>query len=340
MPFETVPTRSISAVNKLATSKLFAELPHSFAIQLTGADAAKVVNNLSTNEIVKLAIGASCETFVTDARGWVVAHAVVVRRPDEVWLLGSHHTPDQLAKHLDRYIIREAAVVNDLSDEVALLTIHDNAYRNASSRTGSATADSTGTNSPSAETIPDSIPSLVDALELAKVSPSTFTCLLPIWGSGTQLLCCPREQVSELSDKLRAAGYEPCDGDQFQWLRVTHFWPLQSVDIGDKTIPQELDRDQLAISFTKGCYLGQETIARLDARGQLQKKLCLIELDAAGHYAVGDAFQNGEKEVGKITSLAHDPASAQVRALAYLRRGNFDAGRQLTCNGFAAHVLR
>lgn len=337
--FENASPRSISAVNLIPnpspSPKLFAALRQSFAIHLAGADAAKVINNLSTNDVSKLAVGASCETFVTDARGWIVAHAGVVKREDEAWLLGSHPSPAAIAKHLDRYIIREAAVVSDHSAELALFAVHDSPPGQADARApggasmGAASSAST-----------DSSQALIESLQLARVSPSIFASWLPIWGPGTSLLCCPREQAAELRQRLEAHDFAECAGEQFEWLRISGFWPLPPADIGDKTIPQELDRDQQAISFTKGCYLGQETIARLDARGQLQKKLCLIELDAAGQYAVGDAFRNVDKEVGKITSLARDPVSEQVRALAYLRRGNFETGTRLSCNELVASVLR
>ena len=118
-----------------------------------------------------------------------------------------------------------------------------------------------------------------------------------------------------------------------------HLGPDQVLVLDRGRTGQELDRDRQAISFTKGCYLGQETIARLDARGQLQKKLCLIELTPSREIAIGATLYNGEKEVGHITSLARDPASGSVRALAILRRGNFAAGTQLTGNGFEAQVL-
>lgn len=327
-------------MNNLPDAKLFAVLPHSFAIHLAGTDAAKVVNNLSTNDISKLATGETCETLITDARGWVVAHAGVVKRQHGVWLLGSHPEPSQIANHLDRYIIREAAVVDDRSAELALYTLHENTHHNHSAAAGAQTP--TSLPAPSAATEPTLAgpQSLADSLDLAKLSTSAFTCPLPVWGPGTQLLCCPRPQAGDVINRLREHGFVQCDQNQFEWLRVTHFWPQQPTDFGNKTIPQELDRDQQAISFTKGCYLGQETIARLDARGQLQKKLCLVELDAAGQYASGDALHSAEKEVGKITSLGSNPAQPQVHALAYLRRGNFDIRTKLSCNGFSASVLR
>lgn len=228
MPFESISRRALCVVNNVLNPKLFAELPHPFAIQLMGADAAKVVNNLSTNDISKLAIGAVCETLITDARGWVVAHAGIIKRQDEAWLLGSHPEPNQIAKHLDRYIIREAAVVNDRSAELALFTLHENASDNISALDGAQAPSSLDTGLAAADETSAGDQSLADSLELDQIRLSAFSCPLPIWGPGTQLLCCPRAQASELIDKLRGQGFDKCDENQFEWLRVTHFWPLQS----------------------------------------------------------------------------------------------------------------
>ena len=141
---------------------------------------------------------------------------------------------------------------------------------------------------------------------------------------------------------LISSGSQLCDEHLFQWLRISSFWPLQPYDFGEKTIPQELDRDARAISFTKGCYLGQETIARLDARGQLQKKLCLLEIsdsDSPHQLHAGDQLKLGDKEVGQLTSIANFPESNLWRALALVRRGNFLPGTEMECHGQIARVV-
>jgi folate-binding protein YgfZ len=106
-------------------------------------------------------------------------------------------------------------------------------------------------------------------------------------------------------------------------------------DIWEKCIPQELDRNAQAISFTKGCYLGQETIARLDALGQIQKKLCLLKIDGTS-VQPGTAILADDKEVGTVSSVA--PESDATFALGVIRRGYFDSGTVLTCNGAQAAV--
>ncbi|MCA9182875.1 MAG: hypothetical protein KDA51_15545 [Planctomycetales bacterium] len=315
----------------LPAPKYFAQLPNPLVLQIVGADAAKVVNNMSTNDLAKLPVDAALESFVTDVRGWVVAHVGVLKQVDRVWLLGSHATPSALVNHIDRYIIREDAAVSDVSQKYALFIIGD----------GPQLPVDEGTDGRASDANAIAVQPTAGRRATPITTPSLFTCecSLPVFGQGTRLLCCPSEQAARAIERLRASGSEFCSAQRFEWLRISSFWPLHPADIGDKTIPQELDRDRQAISFTKGCYLGQETIARLDARGQLQKKLCLIELTPSREIAIGATLYNGEKEVGHITSLARDPASGSVRALAILRRGNFAAGTQLTGNGFEAQVL-
>ncbi len=303
-----------------------AALPDAFVIEVQGSDAAKVINNLSTNDVLKLGVGSTFETFISDARGWVVAHAGIVKQNDRIWLLGSHNAPQRICQHIERYIIREDARVVDHSTTHGLLVI-------------------------------DRPASLLG--EIASSSPlPAICCSLPILGVDSVVHVVARGDIDQILrrptlDSSQGSIDQPlickaCSPAEFEWLRISNFWPLQSLDIPDKTIPQELGRDQCAISFTKGCYLGQETIARLDARGQLQKKFCLIELDAetispeqdVTPLGAGDALFSDDKQVGSITSLAHNAEGTHTRALAIVRRGHFATGSQLVWQQRAARVIR
>lgn len=280
-------------------------MPSAFAIEIAGSDAAKVVNNVSTNDLLKLPMGDAIETFVTDVRGWIVTHALVVKQTEGVWLAGSHPDPAAVCRHLERYIIRENAVVRDRSHELSLLLA-----------------------SPQRP-----LPALVSAVSL-------FQAVAPILCPATLVMAVPTEQrVAVLQSCLDMGGIWMSQSE-FAWRRITSFWPLAPDDFAEKALPQELDRDQRAISFIKGCYLGQETIARLDARGQLQKKLCLLEISAdtsTQTFQAGAAVMNGDQPAGTLTSVAH--SGGQRRALALLRRGNLAVGTQLRCQDSLATVI-
>ena len=268
------------------------KLPSGFAIEVVGADAMTVVNNLCTNDLPSLRQFDSMEAFVTNVKGWTVAHVIICKLADRILLLGQHPSPSLICEHIDRYIIREDAAVSDITAQRSLLVVHES-------------------------DIPAELPEA--------------GLRLPMQLGDYDLLAISREDESAVVDQLggeSAAGEaELGSEEQFEALRVRHFWPLQGREITEKTIPQVLDRDATAISFTKGCYLGQETIARLDARGQLQQKLCLLKVES-GDVESGTTLLNGEKEAGIVSSVAGTLAGQY--ALATLRRGCFEPGTELT----------
>jgi tRNA-modifying protein YgfZ len=142
--------------------------------------------------------------------------------------------------------------------------------------------------------------------------------------------------VSIHSSEAGAIPPEAVQGDQreFTAIRVASAWPLQGTDFGDAALPQELSRDAMAISFTKGCYLGQETIARLDALGHVNKQIVLVE---GPDVELGASLRNGEKEVGTVTSAAE--VDGRRLGIAMVRRGSNMPGTKLQCANGEAAVL-
>lgn len=289
------------------------KLDSPLCIEIQGEDAARVLNNLCTADIAKLPADECCEGFVTDIRGRVVAHVVCLRTAGGVQIFGQHDDSPAVAAHVDRYIIREDAAVSDNSAAMALLAVSDIA--------GLASAGLIASSQPTA-----AVPfRAAIEFELSGVSVSILPA--PIAGATSAIACCPVESVGELEARFAAAGCLVATAEQFELARIRSFWPRSGREIQEKTLPQELDRDSLAISFTKGCYLGQETVARLDARGQLQKKLCLVKIEGA--VGESDVLMDSEAaQVGKIYSAAFDATTGNTLALANMRRGNFEPGKQ------------
>ncbi len=118
--------------------------------------------------------------------------------------------------------------------------------------------------------------------------------------------------------------YPPGNALQFTSLRVASGWPLEGTDFLPGTLPQELSRDAFAISFTKGCYLGQETVARLDALGHVNKQIVLVEGEGV---QLGARLWDGDKQVGTVTSAAD--VGGRRLGIAMVRRGSNDAGTKL-----------
>ena len=278
----------------------FYKLPHGFWIEVVGTDALALVNNLCTNDLVGMKEFESCECFITNLKGWTVSHAIARKLPDRIQLVGQHPSPSLICEHLDRYVIREDAKIADLTSQHTLLVIEE--------------AD-----------LPAQIPEGVVHLPSALQS--------------HEIVVAPKDQEASLVAMLgRGASLGELNlgsDSEFEELRVASFWPEKGREIGEKTIPQELDRDTQAISFTKGCYLGQETIARLDARGQLQRKLCRIQFEVGSSLAIDVSLMHAEKEVGKVTSIS----LSSGQALAFLKRGAFEVGTKLQSDIGEATVL-
>jgi len=116
--------------------------------------------------------------------------------------------------------------------------------------------------------------------------------------------------------------------EAFHAERIRRKFPLDQVDVDARNLPQELNRDATLISFTKGCYLGQETVARIDALGRVNQLLVQLQLPGDGH-SPGDPLQSAGKQVGRITSIARAAGGSGSVALAYVRRAHAEPGGQL-----------
>jgi folate-binding protein YgfZ len=130
-------------------------------------------------------------------------------------------------------------------------------------------------------------------------------------------LLCPSEETTALQAWLETVGAVALSEATAEAVRVEHGRPRYGVDLDESVIPQEAGLNERAISFHKGCYVGQETVARLYYRGKPNRHLRGLRLSAPA--ASGDPVRAGEREVGKLGSVASSPRLGPI-ALAILRR--------------------
>ncbi|MEN0110501.1 MAG: hypothetical protein AAF805_07225 [Planctomycetota bacterium] len=134
------------------------------------------------------------------------------------------------------------------------------------------------------------------------------------------------------------AGGEPMAPDSFERIRIARGVPRDGVDVDERNLPQEVDRNDLAISFTKGCYLGQEPVARIDALGRVNWLLRGLRVAASPPARDAEIVIDG-KRVGRVTSSAplEGDATASV-ALAYVRREHAAEGGVAEVAGASATI--
>ncbi len=160
-----------------------------------------------------------------------------------------------------------------------------------------------------------------------------------ITGSGGVLISAKKESIAAIVDALLAAGAVRCGAAAMETPRIEAGWPIFGVDISDKNLPQEVDRNARAISFTKGCYLGQETVARIDALGHVNKTLCGVRFSGNEIPSPGVELRAGDAAVGTVTSATFSPRLSAPLALVYLRRGFNMPGTKLVAPSGEAEVI-
>jgi len=273
-------------------------------ILITGKDRTSFVHNLCTNDVRQLAPEGGCETFFTDVKGKIVAHVFVLALEEELLLFTVPEQAATIVNHLDRYLIREDVQLRDLSETSGWLLVSG---AEASQRLQASTGfDVAQFSSP---------------WQHAKCTVGGTEILLvrfgALWPESFLLRYSKRDksQLQNLTDR-------DCGTPAWTALRVESALPMLGVDFGPTHLPQEVSRNDQAISFNKGCYLGQETIARIDALGHVNRQLVSLRFSGGELPPPGTKLLSEEKEVGEVTSSSWSPRQEALLALAMVRRGS------------------
>ncbi|MEC8475579.1 MAG: aminomethyltransferase [Planctomycetota bacterium] len=295
-------------------AKLF-HLESLSVVEISGPDATTIVHNLTTQAVRELSHGESTETFVTDVKGKMLGHSIVLKDRESLWLMGPHGQSQAVAAHIDRYIIREDATV----------TIHDEKYSGVVMPESLVNEffDIPGlTNDAESKAEQNSTRFKANSIDLKNTR--TWVVCVPWMGDRSRLVLVDKAfKQGQLAEIAQEPTYEIGTEEEFHKQRILSGFPWFGIDLDNSNLPQEADRDASAISFTKGCYLGQETIARLDAMGQVQKKLVRWKINNSIP-TQGTALYQDEKVVGRLTSVT--TTQEGVFAIGPARRTHFDPG--------------
>jgi folate-binding protein YgfZ len=299
------------------------------SVKLTGADRQKFLNNFSTNDVGRLAPGDSCESFFCNVKGRIVGHGLITCRASELVIIGPPRQGSELAAHLNRYIIREdVAVWDSTSDRRYLLAAGGPAARSAILELAPTLDVAHSWQRP----LTNGATTVVDA----NVHWIYWKLLAPHFSG---LIEAGSDDAAAVARALCERQAMVCDLAAFETLRIEAGLPLFGVDFDQQNLPQEIGRDSQAISFNKGCYLGQETVARIDALGHVNQHLALVEISSNVVPAAGTELSRDGAVVGRISSATYSPALGNVLALAMVRRGHHAIGSTLTSAAGSCRVI-
>ena len=292
-------------------------------IEVRGNDRTHFLHSFCTADIKKLAAGQGCEAFVTNHQGKIVGHVLVLNRGEFLLLDTVAGQAAGLIAHLDRFVISEDVAFKDLSDAACDLLFSGNQCGALLERLSGQTPPAAMMTQTSAAIEGRSV--LISRVEYA--APLSFFVQVEL------------SHASEVLAAAEQAGAKRCRPEAVEMARIEAGVPLFGRDITDDNLPQEINRDAKAISFTKGCYLGQETVARIDALGHVNRVLAALRFQDKGVPEPGTSLLTDGKEVGRITSAAWSPKLNSPLALALVRRTHAKPGQLLTASSGPAEVI-
>jgi len=289
------------------------------AVVVRGRDAARFIDGFTTAAVGPLEPGSGTEGFFADAKGWVLALAGILRTDEGVWIDACAGGPD-VAEHLERYHIREQLEIVDASAERASLVL---------SGPGAAAAVASLLGAPPPRAPWAHVSGSIAAVPVAVAA-------VPWAGPEGYLVQAPLAARPQLVAAIVAAGIPAAEPGMLERVRIEEGWPAP-VDIPAKALPQELAQHARAISFKKGCYLGQETVARLDALGHVNRRL--VGIAAAREFASGALVRGGGADLGVITSACSSPHAGGWLGLAIIAVKSVGPDARLDVGGVDARIV-
>lgn len=265
-------------------------------VELTGPDRAKFLHGLCSQNVKALSPGSVAEAFFCNVKSHILAHVALAVFDDVIWLESVRSAGPKLTAHFDRYQIREEVAWVDRSDDVGQLWI-------AGPKAGHWLREAGFEAS-------DSAPACFRTERLQVRPLGGFS--VPVWSLVGEL--------GEIHGKLLSHGAAPGDSSAWNAWRIEEGWPVYDIDLSEECLAQEAGRTAAAISFNKGCYLGQEPIARIDALGHVNRLLRRIRCAGDHAVAAGTAVVTGAGELaGTVSSAATSLDGRSTVALAMLR---------------------
>lgn len=300
-------------------------------IEVTGRDRARFIHNLCTNDILRLTPGSGCEAFVTNVQGKTIGHGLIFCLEESLVLISVPGQQEKLIAHWDRYLITEDVQLYDRSSVWQSWLV-------AGPQLDEVLATFLGSAAASVQQFKDQATLNTVAVEAAGTALRFFR--VPWLGSAAWLIVSDATSSDSVAAAMQAAGAPVASAASFHLARIDAGYPWFGWDITDKNLSQEVNRTEQAISFRKGCYLGQETVARLDALGHVNRLLTQMETSDSQVPAAGDVLLSDGQSVGEVTSAGLSPANDRGHVLGYVRCTTRDAGKPLmTASGIALAMV-
>lgn len=292
---------------------------------LLGEDRIAFLHNLSSNDIKSLSVGQGCETLFLTPKGKIRVPFVALVLPDRVALLAENEIHPTLKSIVESSVIMEDVNLSEPPEQIQF-------FHMAGPR----------------------LNELLKSLDL----PTPAEMPLSACADGERILFRSRRSLAvgvdlgvrlsraetwfeKLKSTAEKLGGRACGKIAMDILRIEAGIPKFGVDYTGDHLPHEAAREDCAVSFTKGCYTGQETVARIKTYGGVNRRLVALLSDGPAACPGDKVFREGA-EVGVVTSAARSIKFSKAVALAMVSKGSFAQGMELRVgmpNGILAAVV-
>src|SRR5208283_1505024 len=248
-------------------------------IAVRGRDRARLLHNLTSNEVKKLGRGSGCYAFLLSPQGRIQADLTLLVFDDHILLDTEPELREKIVQHIRRYIVADQVELENVTAVTCAVALEG--------------------------------PESAAVLEKAGGVAPGGDCQHVPWGETT---VARTSLTGQPGFRLYAAA--SAAEEDARLVRIENGRPRYGEDIRDTSLPQETGQMR-AVSFSKGCYLGQEIVERIRAQGHVNRKLVRLRLESA--VRAGAKLTVDGTEAGEITSFADSPAQGSAAALAYVR---------------------
>ncbi len=286
-------------------------------LRVRGRDRARLLHNLTSNEVKKLVPGQGAYAFLLSPQGRIQADLNLFCLEDHFVIDTEPDLREKVPAHIRRYIIADQVEVEDAAAAVAVLAVEGPAAVEVLMRLGAPVPEVGYAHAAWGEAM------------VAAVSAT---------GQPGYRLWVAAGEKAATEARLAAAGAAPATAEDARAVRIENGRPRYGEDILETSLVQETQQMH-GVSFTKGCYLGQEIVERVRARGHVNRKLVRVEMDAAEAPAAGTRLTADGAEAGEITSAVVSPRTGKVAALAYVRVPHDAPGSALRAGDREARVV-
>jgi folate-binding protein YgfZ len=310
---------------------------------LTGADRVRFLHGQVTNDVKTLRVGEGCYAALVTAKGKMVSDVNIFALQDELLLDFEPGLTQTVAERLEKYIVADDVQVVDVARHYGLLSVQG--------PKAEAVIQALGLFSeiPAREfnsvKVAETMLGEVYLMNLQRLAPMASAGRADLQVGPTMMpgfdLFIPTAALGAVADKLIAAaksvGGRACGWTAYETARIEAGIPRFGVDMDETNIPLECGIEARAVSYNKGCYIGQEVINRIHSIGHVNRELVGLRLadDLKTLPVKGDKLFHAGKEVGHVTSAVASPTLKANLALGYVRREVNTVGTELICRSAA-----